>query len=227
MTTSHSTKANKQATAIAIFVKTPGLSPIKTRLAKTIGQNAAESAYRLCVKAIKETVIRVEADSYFAVAEQEGLRDPLWQGLECIHTGPGCLGQRQHHIYQRLLQHYRQVILIGSDSPQLTADRLQRAIEALKTKPFVVGPAYDGGYYLFAGKRPLSQTFWTTLSYSRADTCDNLLAALPDKASLLTPITDLDNQQDLAQLRRELIALAEALTPQKQAVISWIEQREH
>ena len=216
---------SKSSTAIAIFVKTPSLSPIKTRLAKTIGQVAAESAYRLCVKATKETVIRVAADSYFAVAEQGGLRDPLWHGLESIHTGRGCLGQRQHHIYQRLLQRYQQVILIGSDSPQLTVDRLQQAIEALKSEQFAVGPARDGGYYLFAGRRPLSQEFWTNLIYSRADTCDSLLAALPAKAALLAPLTDLDTVDDVPQLHHELTALGTALTPQQRAVISWIDNR--
>jgi len=39
------------ATAIAIFAKTPGLSPVKTRLAKSLGQVAAENAYRLSVAA--------------------------------------------------------------------------------------------------------------------------------------------------------------------------------
>jgi hypothetical protein len=213
--------------AIAIFVKTPGLSPIKTRLAKTLGQVAAESVYRLSVKAIKATALQVDADAYCAVAEQGGLRDPLWQGLESIHTGPGCLGQRQHQVYQRLLQRYQRVILIGSDSPQLTADRLHQAIETLKTEQFVVGPALDGGYYLFAGKGQLSQEFWTNLSYSRADTCDNLLAALPAKASLLAPITDLDTVEDLPQLHRELTALGAALSPQQRAVMTWIETQEN
>lgn len=215
------------ATAIAIFVKTPGLSPIKTRLAKTLGQVAAESAYRLSVKAIKATVVQVNADAYCAVAEQGGLRDPLWQGLECIYTGPGCLGQRQHQVYDRLLQRYQRVILIGSDSPQLTADRLQQAIEALRNEQFVVGPALDGGYYLFAGKGQLSQSFWTNLTYSRADTCDNLLAALPAKASLLTPITDLDTQEDLPQLHRELTALGAVISPQQRAVRLWIEAQKN
>jgi hypothetical protein len=214
------------ASAVAIFVKTPGLSPIKTRLAKTIGQAAAESAYRLCVKAIKATVVQVDADAFCAVAEQGGLRDPLGQGLECVHTGPGCLGQRQHQVYQRLLQRYQRVILIGSDSPQLTADRLHQAIETLKTEQFVVGPALDGGYYLFAGKRPLSQEFWTNLTYSRSDTCKNLLAGLPAKAHLLSPITDLDTVEDLAQLHRELSALGTALSPEQQALLTWIECRE-
>jgi rSAM/selenodomain-associated transferase 1 len=212
-----------RSAAIAIFVKTPGLSPVKTRLAKTLGSVAAESAYRLSVKAIEQTVKTVDADSYFAVAEQAGLKNSLWQGLECLQTGPGCLGQRQHHIYQTLLRRYQQVILIGSDSPQLTAIRLQQAIEALKTEQFVMGPARDGGYYLFAGKCQLSQTFWTNLSFSRADTCDNLLAALPAKAHLLAPLTDLDTVEDIPQLHSELTALGTTLNPQQRAVISWIE----
>ena len=212
-------------TAIAIFVKTPGLSPIKTRLARSIGQLAAESAYGLCIEAIKETLINVSADSYFAVAEQEGLSDPLWQGLECIHTGPGCLGQRQHHIYQQLLERYQQVILIGSDSPQLTAQGLQQAIEALKTEQFVVGPAVDGGYYLFAGRRQLSQEFWTNLSYSCPETCTNLLVALPVKAALLKPLTDLDTVNDLPLLQYQLRELGTAINPQQQALISWLEDR--
>ena len=215
----------KSRTAIAIFVKTLGLSPIKTRLARSIGQLAAESAYGLCIGAIKEILIDVSADSYFAVAEQEGLSDPLWQGTECIHTGPGCLGQRQHHIYQQLLERYQQVILIGSDSPQLTAQGLQQAMEALKTEQFVVGPAGDGGYYLFAGRRQLSQEFWTNLSYSCPETCTNLLAALPVKPALLKPLTDLDTVDDLPLLQYQLRELGTAINPQQQALIRWIEDR--
>ena len=210
-------------TAIAIFTKTPGLSPVKTRLAKTLGQVAAESAYRLSVAAIKATLAQVNADAFCAVAEQEGLGDPLWLGLETIYTGPGCLGQRQHQVYQRLLQRYQQVILIGSDSPQLTADRLQQAIRALEQEQFIVGPALDGGYYLFAGRSLLSQAFWTQINYSRADTCDKLLAALPVKARLLAPMTDMDRLEDLPQLHRELTALGSAINPQQLALVRWIE----
>lgn len=210
-------------TAIAMFAKTPGLSTVKTRLAKTLGQAVAESAYRLSVQAIKAAVAQVNADAFCAVAEQQGLGDPLWLGLKTIYTGPGCLGQRQHQVYQRLLQRYRQVILIGSDSPQLTADRLQQAIEALRYEQFVVGPALDGGYYLFAGKGHLSQAFWTNLIYSRADTCDKLLATLPVKARLLAPMTDMDRLEDLPHLHRELTALGSAISPQQRALVCWIE----
>ena len=122
-----------------------------------------------------------------------------------------------------MLQRYQQVILIGSDSPQLTADRLQQAIRALEQERFIVGPALDGGYYLFAGRSHLSQAFWTQINYSRADTCDKLLAALPVKARLLAPMTDMDRLEDLPQLHRELTALGSAISPQQLALVRWIE----
>jgi glycosyltransferase A (GT-A) superfamily protein (DUF2064 family) len=121
------------------------------------------------------------------------------------------------------LQRYQQVIVIGSDSPQLTADRLQQAIRALEKEQFIVGPALDGGCYLFAGRSHLSQAFWTQINYSRVDTCDKLLAALPVKARLLAPMTDMDRIEDLPQLHRELTALGSAISPQQRALVSWIE----
>ncbi len=42
--------------AIAIFVKTPGLSPVKTRLAATIGEEKAKEFYLLSLKAVEKTV---------------------------------------------------------------------------------------------------------------------------------------------------------------------------
>ena len=86
-----------------------------------------------------------------------------------------------------------------------------------------MGPALDGGYYLFAGRSHLSQAFWTQINYSRADTCDNLLAALPVKATLLAPMTDMDRLEDLPQLHRELTALGSVISPQQRALVCWIE----
>jgi glycosyltransferase A (GT-A) superfamily protein (DUF2064 family) len=47
-------------TALAIFVKTPGLSPVKTRLAEGIGQARAEAFYRLAVDAVAEVALATE-----------------------------------------------------------------------------------------------------------------------------------------------------------------------
>ncbi len=204
------TSASLNSTAIAVFVKTPGLSPVKTRLAATIGTAAAEQFYTHCTEAIRETLETasktMDIVPFWAVGEEAGLSHPLWQGFEAIYTGEGDLGERQHHIYQRLLAKYQRVILIGADSPQLSSMHLNNAIEALDSHRFALGPAVDGGYYLLAGRAPIAKDIWTNVTYSAADTAEQLLTQLPSTAAILDSITDVDTIEDLAGLKREIPA---------------------
>lgn len=197
-----------KSTAIAIFVKTPGLSPVKTRLAASIGTVAAEAFYKLCTETVQESLSSatetMDIVPFWAVGEPAGLDHPQWQSFESIYTGEGDLGERQHHIYQYLLTKYQRVILIGADSPQLSAKHLSNAITALDNYQFALGPAVDGGYYLLAGRAPIAKDIWTSVTYSSADTAEQLLARLPSKAALLDCITDVDTIEDLAVLEREL-----------------------
>ena len=198
------------SSAIAVFVKTPGLSPVKTRLAATIGTAAAEQFYVLCTEAIRETLETasktLDIVPFWAVGEEAGLSHPLWQGFEALYTGEGGLGERQHHIYQTLLAKYQRVILIGADSPQLSSRHLNNAIEALQSNSFALGPAVDGGYYLLAGRAAIARDIWTNVTYSAADTGEQLLSQLPSKTALLEPITDVDTIEDISALKRELPA---------------------
>jgi len=204
------TSASLNSTAIAVFVKTPGLSPVKTRLAATIGTAAAEQFYTHCTEAIRETLETasktMDIVPFWAVGEEAGLSHPLWQGFEAIYTGEGDLGERQHHIYQRLLAKYQRVILIGADSPQLSSMHLNNAIEALDSHRFALGPAVDGGYYLLAGRAPIAKDIWTNVTYSAADTAEQLLTQLPTTAAILDSITDVDTIENLAGLKREIPA---------------------
>ena len=65
-------------TPIAVFVKTPGLSPVKTRLAQEIGIEKAEKIYRLCCEWTKDALIRAQSITplqlFWAVAEEEGMK---------------------------------------------------------------------------------------------------------------------------------------------------------
>ena len=164
----------------------------------------------LCTEAIRETLETASKTlnivPFWAVGEEEGLTHSLWQGFEALYTGEGGLGERQHHIYQRLLAKYQRVILIGADSPQLSSRHLNNAIEALQSNSFALGPAVDGGYYLLAGRAAIARDIWTNVTYSAADTGEQLLSQLPSKTALLEPITDVDTIEDISALKRELPA---------------------
>ena len=209
--------------AIAIFVKTPSLSPVKTRLAAGIGDEAAREFYALSLQAVKETVKTMEANFYWAVAEENGLTDPLWLGFAALHTGEGNLGERQYYIYETLLAHHDCVLLIGADAPQISGDILEQAMIALETNDFVIGPARDGGYYLFGGRIKTPQKTWQQVPWSTEHTRESLESGLPSKPVYLQMLTDVDTAGDLDYLAEEM---PEDMNSEQKKILEWIENHE-
>lgn len=210
--------------AIAIFVKTPSLSPVKTRLAAGLGDATAREFYALSLQAVKETVKTIEPNAYWAVAEEKGLTDPLWRGFPALHTGEGNLGERQYYIYETLLAHHDCVLLIGADAPQISGDMLEQALIELETNDFVIGPARDGGYYLFGGRITTPQKTWQNVPWSTEDTREALEAGLPSKPILLPLLTDVDTAGDLDYLAKEM---PEDMNSEQKQILEWIENHEH
>jgi glycosyltransferase A (GT-A) superfamily protein (DUF2064 family) len=213
-------------TALAIFVKTPGLSPVKTRLAAGIGAEAAFDFYGLALAAVAEAVKRALPDliPYWAVAEPEALADPRWSDFPTIGQGEGSLGDRLDHVYSGLLARHGAVLMIGADSPQLTPDLLLSA--ARLAEPFVMGRADDGGFWLFGGTAPIPRAVWAELPISTAETADALLHATLSfgDTAFVSSLVDVDEAKDLMPLAVAL-ALLEAPTPAQMRLAEWLEAR--
>ena len=190
--------------AIAIFVKTPGLSPLKTRLAATIGREKAVDFYRLSLQSISSTLSKVNVTPYWAVGELEGLDDPLWQEFNKLHTGDGDLGDRQSHVYHDLLKTHDAVLLIGGDSPQLSTKTINKAIKQLEHQDFVIGPADDGGYYLLGGRQKIEAKVWAETPWSHEKTRETLVKKLVSKPYELEVLTDVDTEEDLKKMLSEM-----------------------
>ena len=226
---------NERATtvAIAVWVKTPGYTPAKTRLAKVIGTPAAEEFYRLAVDAAREIVDDAcdlapgRLAPYWVVAEGDVAAHACWSGFPVLAQGDGGLGERLAHVYDVLKSQHRAVLFIGADSPQLTADVLVKAATLLgassKGPEFVLGPAADGGFYLFGGRRPLPSAAWTGVAYSASSTMAELVAALErvGRVQLLGTTFDVDTIGELLLLRDELAAMSGG-GPARRALREWL-----
>lgn len=196
---------------VAIFVKTPGLSPIKTRLARDLGAHAAESIYLDCVASVRSAVGASGLPCVWAVAEAEAAGRPPWNDAPCQPQPGGNLGERMAGVFRALRARAPGVLLIGGDLPQLDPAALRTAATWLGTPDrHVIGPAADGGFWLFGSSAADPSTGWPALPYSRADTAARFRAAVggPAEAWLELPErTDLDEARDLAAVRRELVLL--------------------
>ncbi|MCA1780504.1 MAG: DUF2064 domain-containing protein, partial [Xanthomonadaceae bacterium] len=105
--------------AVAIFVKTPGLSPIKTRLGKHAGQAIAEEWHRRAAACVAHSARQTGLPTYWAVAEPEAVDHALWRELPRLVQPSGSLGRRMADIYSELQRRHGSAILVGADLPQL------------------------------------------------------------------------------------------------------------
>ena len=205
--------------AAAIFVKTPGLSPVKTRLAAGIGAAAAERWYRLAARATAAVLQRAGLDAlYWAVAESPGAVGEAWPGLPLLAQGEGSLGARMGRVHAQLVERHGCGLLLGADAPQLDPRQLRHAASWLADAAprLVLGPAADGGFWCIGANRALPPAAWTRAPCSRADTAAGFRAAMAGLGAWLDLplLTDVDAAGDLAPMLAELARLDAPLPEQ-------------
>jgi rSAM/selenodomain-associated transferase 1 len=218
---------DRTSIGIAIFVKTPGVSPIKTRLAATIGQAAAEAFHRLAAAAVAEVatdprLAHTGVNTYWAVAEDDALDAAIWNDLPRIAQGDGDLGARMHRVYDTMRAEHGAALLLGADAPQLQAEDLLTACAALREHDYVLGPSADGGFWTFGGRVAASDAAWTRTPWSQSDTHARFIAELRGDIATVRTLRDVDTVDDLRALQPALRALP-AATPAQRALGEWLD----
>ena len=171
---------------LAIFVKTPGYSPIKTRLAADCGRAYAEAWYRRAAAAVASVAriaaVRERITVYWAVAEHAAMARGAWPDLPELDQGEGGLGQRIARVHAALVATHGAGMLIGADAPQLSAGLLGEAVAWLRQSGprLSLGPARDGGFWLFGGNVAPPVDAWQQVRYSTRETARDLRVALAD-----------------------------------------------
>jgi uncharacterized protein len=118
--------------------------------------------------------------------------------------------------------HQRRIIAFNSDSPHLPRSVLEEAFETLAAHDVVVGPTYDGGYYL-VGAKASHPTLFTGDGMGTSSALERLLSrarVLELCVGFADPFYDIDVVDDLIRLAAEL-QCAPARAP-RTAV--WLEQ---
>ena len=183
---------------IIVFVKNIVLGKVKTRLAKTIGDEAAFNIYSELVKITEKETTKADADRriYFSdiIVDSKWLKDSKYvqNGLD--------LGERMKNAFiEAFNDGYEKVILIGSDLPDISKDILNQGLSALNKNDVVFGPAEDGGYYLIGLTKPHYQVF-NNKPWSKPNLLETTLNDLKNqniKFTLLETLNDIDTFEDL------------------------------
>lgn len=215
--------------AIAIFVKTPGFSPIKTRLALELGDECARRFHLLSAAAVASVAQRAQGmhgmSVYWAVAEPELEALAQWNEFPVLAQPPGGLGERMARVHAQLVERHGFGILIGADTPQLATHHLEQARQWLSAPAprIALGRALDGGFWLFGANVAPPLAAWDAVQYSMADTAAALYSRMQDLGTWqeLPALADADHVRDLPAVVQALDALPGA-TPEQQELAAWI-----
>lgn len=165
-------EARPASATLLVFAKAPRPGTVKTRLARTIGDERATALYRrmggLIVASVRSAPARMVV-CYDPPDGEAEIRHWLGPALHhCWPQGTGDLGTRMSRMVARALSDAERVVVIGTDTPAVHAGTVTRAFAALDTADVVIGPARDGGYYLMGLQEPHPELFagirWSTRS---------------------------------------------------------------
>ena len=143
---------------IAAKAPRPGLA--KTRLGDAIGVEGAMALYRAFLSDLAARF----AGSRFGIGWYVTPHDAWAEISPLVNGGPGKgdvsvqVGkdwtERQRRLFlDAAARGEERILLVASDSPQLTVEVVEEAFRALDRHDLVFGPTHDGGYYLIGMRR--------------------------------------------------------------------------
>ncbi len=185
---------------LIVFAKNKLFGVVKTRLANSIGPDAAFKVYEKLFQITEsETQKFSEVDKQIYFSHE--IDESAWGEVpKYIQEGKD-LGTRMSNAFKAGFKAgYSQIIGIGADLPDLTAELLENAFEEIENHDFVFGPAVDGGYYLVGLNGDKGLYVFENKPWSTAELLKLTKAEIETNGhslSLLEELNDIDTLEDL------------------------------
>ena len=213
---------------LVVMAKAPRHGMVKTRLAQSFPVEAVTELYRCFLHDtldLARSLGTVDVAIMCPASDVDELKRLAHiQGVVGVVAQKGLgLAAGLTSVFAHFTANDRQrVVAFNSDSPHLPASVLENAFNALVEHDMVVGPTYDGGYYLVGAKAAHPALFDGDGmgTKSALEILQARARGMQLSVALTDPFYDVDVGSDLARLAAEL-RLAPARAP-RTAV--WLEQ---
>jgi hypothetical protein len=197
---------------LIIFTRFPEPGTTKTRMIPELGAEGAADLQRCMTEHIVARAVELIGQRCMPVEIRfEGGDEQLmaaWLGNDFAYhpQGRGDIGLRMGHALKDAFGlGFENVVIIGSDIPDITTDIMLNAFEVLKQVDLVLGPAGDGGYYLIGVRRKTfrhwSPKLFNNISWGTENVLPQTLTItkrLGLNYSLLDTLNDVDRPEDLS-----------------------------
>jgi rSAM/selenodomain-associated transferase 1 len=193
-------------------VKNPERGKVKSRLAAVIGEDSAVRLYKNMVLQMLSTLKKGSFSLYICFFPKNAQKSTEnWLGTEYryIPQNGKDLGERMRNGFVEAFEMgFKRVVLIGSDIPDLPLEFIEEAFTTLNESDVVIGPAFDGGYYLigFKDRTFFSQVF-EGIAWGTKSVFDETMKKLKKFRRVVYTLPyqrDIDTVEDLRHLRGKL-----------------------
>jgi rSAM/selenodomain-associated transferase 1 len=202
---------------LVVFVKDPIPGRVKTRLTPRITPDEAAKLYKAFTLDIISNARKLKRNSvnnitvaYTPVGAEKAFRKLVKQPTNFLPQKGKNLGERMKNAFkQSFAEGAKRVVIIGTDSPTLPVPYIQKAFDILKKIPIVIGPTFDGGYYL-VGLSGLNDDIFDGIEWGTSRVFDQTLTrikSLNTQVYVLPPWYDVDTSEDLEFLKSHLLAM--------------------
>jgi uncharacterized protein len=192
---------------LMIFIKNPIAGKVKTRLAKTIGEQQALEIYKdmlshtLKISSTVDGTDKIVYYSDFIDDRDEWAESGFFQALQ---QGAD-LGDKMGIAFnENFIKGYKKIIIIGSDCLELNSALIVKAFKSLDEHDAVIGPVVDGGYYLL-GMNQANERLFRNKQWSTETVCQSTIADLEAgnlRYALLETLNDIDEEADLIHFHK-------------------------
>ncbi len=190
---------------LLILMRNPVLGKIKTRIAESIGEENALKMYYYLLAYTRLITQKIHCDKLLVYDTFIPESDEWDKAIYHKRLARGKdLGEVMYNAFREAFsKKYSQVVIIGSDCPQITQKIIETSFKKLENHDFVLGPAVDGGYYLL-GMKHLNKNLFFNKSWSTDKVLSqtlNDIKQLQASVSLLPTLADVDTEEDIKKLK--------------------------
>jgi uncharacterized protein len=203
-------KSRERKRTLVIMAKAPKPGRVKTRLAQSLPVHAVTAFYRCLLDdtlALARSLGKLRVAIMCPGSDVDELAGLAGESVEVVSQNGEGLAAGLNSVFAHFAAGGEErIIAFNSDSPHLPASFLKSGFEALASHDLVVGPTYDGGYYL-VGAKAIHPALFEGDDMGTKSALETLLEraqALKLSVGFTPDFYDIDVADDLVRLAQEL-----------------------
>lgn len=184
---------------IIVLAKAPILGEVKTRIGKKIGMERSKWIYEQLLSHTSNVTKKTKIKTVlFKNKNHEKLETLFKHSIASKFQLGRSLGEKMENAFHwAFKKKYKKIILIGADLWTLNEKIIIDSFKLLDKFNLVIGPSYDGGYFLIGMKKP-NENIFKNIPWSTNNVLEKTISKMKTrKISFLEITKDIDSFSDL------------------------------